>query len=387
MGEIRLMGKKLTLFVFIDAFGWEVYKNYGFLGDLLPHARKLETTFGFSSAADPSILTGRYPDEHTHWSCFYYSPETSPFKCMKLMSFLPRKIFDRWRIRHWMSRILKKFYGWTGYFELYSVPFAALPYFDYAEKRDYFVPGGIMRTDTIFDHCAAKGIRYHCSNWRKSEPEVIADLREEIKKGQIEFAYLYLPKLDAVMHQYGTVAPQVEQKIRSLEEQVKSISELANEHYDEVALYAISDHGMANIKGNVDLISKIEATGLEFGKDYVAMYDSTMARFWFMNDRSREIINSTLSEVEEGYIVSDEELKRMHVFFEDRKFGETIFLIDAGVLIVPSFMGLTSIPGMHGYHPKDKDSYCFILGSNPIGENINSITDIRKVMEQELNDV
>lgn len=378
------MGKKLTLFVFIDAFGWEVYKNYGFLNDILPYSRRLETTFGFSSAADPSILTGRYPDEHTHWSCFYYSPQSSPFKVMKFVSFLPRKIFDRWRFRHWLSRILKKMYGWTGYFEMYSVPFNVLPYFDYAEKRDYFVPGGIMKTDTIFDYCAKNNIKHHCSNWRKSEAQVLEDIKEQIKEGQISFAYLYLPKLDAVMHQYGTVAPQVEQKIRMLERQVKEVKELADKHYDEVALYAISDHGMADVKANVDVISRIESLGLKFGTDYVAMYDSTMARFWFMNDKSRERINSILNKIEGGYIVTDQELRKMRVFFSDYRFGHTIFLMNAGTLIVPSFMGLTSIAGMHGYHPYDKDSYCFILGGKPISEQINSITDIRKVMEQEI---
>lgn len=381
------MSKKLTLFVFIDAFGWEVYKNYGFLNDLLPHSRKLETTFGFSSAADPSILTGRYPDEHTHWSCFYYSPKTSPFKTMKLVSFLPRKIFDRWRIRHWLSKILAKVYGWTGYFEMYSVPFGVLPYFDYAEKRDYFVPGGIMRTDTIFDFCVQNDINYHCSNWRKSEAEVIDDLKAEIDKGQIEFAYLYLPKLDAVMHQYGTVAPQVEQKIRSLEQQVKEIKELAESKYDQISLYAISDHGMANVTVGVDVISKIEATGLKFGDDYVAMYDSTMARFWFVNENARKVVNDALSQIKDGYIVSEKELKDMRVFFDDYRFGETIFLLDAGKLIMPSFMGLNMIAGMHGYHPHDKDSYCFILGNSEIDENINSITDIRKVMEREITNV
>ena len=343
-----LTPKKLTLFVFMDAFGWEVYKNYGFLPDVLPNARRLETTFGFSSAADPSILTGRYPDEHTHWSCFYYAPDKSPFKFMKLFSFLPRKIFDRWRVRHWLSKLLKKFYGWTGYFELYSVPFAALPYFDYLEKRDYFVPGGILKTDTIFDYCAENGIKYHCTNWRKSEQEAVADVCREIEGEQIEFAYLYLPKLDGVMHNHGTKGEQVEKKIRSLEQIVRDVHSLAQKHYQEVALYAISDHGMADVTGSIDLISIIEAAGLEFGKDYVAMYDSTMARFWFMNEQSRETINIVLDEVEGGSIVSDEELKKMRVFFDDYRFGETIFLMDSGKLIVPSFMGLTSIPGMHG---------------------------------------
>ena len=80
----KVKSKKLAIYTFIDAFGWEIYQQYGFLNKLLPHSRKLETTFGFSSAADPSILTGRYPDEHGHWSSFYYSPETSPFKHFNL---------------------------------------------------------------------------------------------------------------------------------------------------------------------------------------------------------------------------------------------------------------------------------------------------------------
>ncbi len=381
------MGKKLTLFVFIDAFGWEVYSRYGFLGELLPNARRLETTFGFSSAADPSILTGRYPDEHTHWSCFYYNPENSPFKPLKLLSFLPRRLFDRWRVRHLLSKVLKKVYGWTGYFQLYSVPFNVLPYFDYLEKKDYFVPGGILRTDTIFDYCAENGIDYHCSNWRKDETEVVEDLKKDIEREKIKFAYLYLPQLDAVMHEYGTEAAEVEAKICELEQKVRDVYEFARQHYDEVALYAISDHGMADVTENVDLISKVDSAGLKFGEDYVAMYDSTMARFWFMNDKSRQTINSLLKEVDQGYIVPEEELKQMRVFFADHKFGETIFLMNSGVLIVPSFMGLHSVPGMHGYHPLAKDSYCFILGNNSIGENINSITDIRKVMEREINDV
>ena len=36
--------------------------------------------------------------------------------------------------------------------------FAYLPYFDYLEKHDYFVPGGILRTDTIFDWCVENNV-------------------------------------------------------------------------------------------------------------------------------------------------------------------------------------------------------------------------------------
>ncbi|MCB5296270.1 MAG: hypothetical protein LHW52_06945, partial [Candidatus Cloacimonetes bacterium] len=172
--------KKLAMYVFIDALGWEIYKRYGFLEELAPESRKLKTTFGFSSAADPSILTGRYPDEHTHWSSFIYDPQNSPFRGMHYLAKLPPKIFDRWRVRHNLSKLIKRLHSFTGYFELYSVPFKHLPYFDYLEKRDYFVPGGILATDTIFDWCVQHDIPYYCSNWRHSEDQILLENKKVI---------------------------------------------------------------------------------------------------------------------------------------------------------------------------------------------------------------
>lgn len=376
--------KKLSLFVFIDGFGWEVYKKHGFNLEAIKSRKKLETTFGFSSAADPSILTGRYPDEHTHWSSFYYDPKNSPFKFCKYISFLPKQIFDRFRPRHYLSKIMKYVKGYTGYFEIYSVPFSKLPYFDYLEKRDYFVPKGILKTDTIFDWCVENNIPYHCSNWRKSEEHNIQALKDEILDKKIEFAYLYLPSLDGVMHTYGTKHTKTIEKIKWLEKQISDVYEHAKEEYDSVSLHIFSDHGMCDTKGSVDLIKTIENTSLEYGKDYVAMYDSTMARFWFMNEEARKTITKILSEEKSGTIISDEELKQMRVFFEDKKFGELFFLTNPGILINPSYFGLKVIPGMHGYHPKHKDSYSLMFSSTNISEDISSITDIRKVMEKEI---
>jgi predicted AlkP superfamily pyrophosphatase or phosphodiesterase len=376
--------KKLSLFVFIDGFGWQVYNKHGFNHKAIDTRKKLKTTFGFSSGADPSILTGRYPDEHTHWSSFYYDPKNSPFKFCKYLSFLPKRIFDRFRPRHYLSRLMKMINGYTGYFEIYSVPFAHLPYFDYLEKHDYFVPNGILKTDTIFDWCVANNIPYHCSNWRKSETYNINALKEQIDEGEIEFSYLYLPTLDGVMHTYGTEHEKTVEKLKWLEKKIEEVYEYANDKYDEVSLHIFSDHGMCDTKGSVDLISVIEKSELIYGEDYVAMYDSTMARFWFLNDESKEKIQNILEQQTSGIIVDDDELKRMNVFFEDRRFGELFFLTNPGILINPSYFGLKAIPGMHGFHPDHEDSDALMFSSTTIDSNINSITDIRKVMEKEI---
>ncbi|WP_197466061.1 alkaline phosphatase family protein, partial [Oleiphilus sp. HI0080] len=99
--------------------------------------------------------------------------------------------------------------------------------------------------------------------------------KREISKGEIKMAYVYLPKLDALMHNYGTKHDKVNEKIRWLEDQVLDVYETAKQHYKEVSLYVISDHGMADVSGSVDLIKKINGLGLTYGEDYVAMYDST----------------------------------------------------------------------------------------------------------------
>ncbi|PKN80136.1 MAG: hypothetical protein CVU48_03120 [Candidatus Cloacimonetes bacterium HGW-Cloacimonetes-1] len=376
--------KKLAMYVFIDALGWEIFEKYGFLQSIAPHSRKLETTFGFSSAADPSILTGRYPDEHTHWSSFIYDPKYSPFKALRYFAFLPPQIFDRWRVRHNLSKVIKRAYKYTGYFQLYSVPFKFLPYFDYLEKRDYFVPNGILKTDTIFDWCVKSQIPHYCSNWRHTEEQILIENKKAISEAQAKLIYVYLPKLDAVMHEHGPFSTQTEEKLHWLEQQITSLFDYANRIYDDVSLYVISDHGMAPVTGTYDLMKEINQMGYEYGKDYAAFYDSTMARFWFFNDDAKAKIMSHLKTLACGSIIPEQELMEMHVWFPHNKFGDVYFLMNEGLLINPSFMGKKPVSGMHGYHPKAAHSYSIMLSNRQIPESISSITDIRKTMEYEL---
>jgi hypothetical protein len=151
-----------------------------------------------------------------------------------------------------------------------------------------------------------------------------------------------------------------------------------------VRLYIFSDHGMANCNELLDLKSKIEPLPLRFGEDYVVVYDSTMARFWFFNDRVRSEITRALQAIPQGRIVPDAELKEMRTLFEDRYFGELIFLVKEGVLIVPSHMGERPIRGMHGYHPNDPQSYAMLCTNQAeIPAEVNAIPDIYRLMTRD----
>lgn len=374
----------LPLFIFIDACGWEIIKNDPFAQEIAPLRKRLESVFGYSSACVPSILSGRWPADHRNWCYFVYNPETSPFKSLRGLRFLPKFVTSRRIFRRWLSRRVKARLGFEGYFDLYNMPFKHLPLFDFSEKKSPLQPGGMNRGTNIFDYLEAQHIPYHVSAPERPETGNLATLLRDLENERVDFAFLYWPALDALLHQVGNLSEQVPAKLREYERWLSQLLQTASAHYSEVRLYLFSDHGMANCDELLDLKSKIEALPLRMPKDYAVVYDSTMARFWFFNERARNEIHNFLAGIPQGRIVPEQELRELGAWFPDHSFGETIFLVREGVLIVPSHMGERPIRAMHGYHPSEPQSYAVVCTNQPaIPDGIRAIPDIYRLMVEE----
>lgn len=372
---------KLTLFVFIDALGWEVLKDRKFLAYELPYRRKLRSVFGYSSACVPSILSGLQPREHGHWSFYFVNESNSPFKGYRWLRFIPFQ--QRGRVRNYLSRWLKRRLGWSGYFQLYNMPFPYLDRFDYCEKRDIFAPNGINQGEQIFEQLEQKNIAFHVSDWRLSEAENLASLQNDIETKKPRFAFLYMADMDALLHRVGKEDESVDAKLAWYEYQLREVLATADSHYDQVDTFVCSDHGMSTVKQSVDLMSCIEALPYQYGKHYLAAYDSTMARFWFRSSSAKNEITDLLAKNEHGRILTQQELIDLGCDFENHKYGETIFLLDPGKIICPSHMGTKPVTGMHGYHPDDADSDAVLLSSKAPATNPLSITDLNLLMQTE----
>jgi len=374
----------LPLFIFVDACGWEIIRNDGFAKNFAPNRKRLASVFGYSSTCVPSILSGRWPDEHRNWCYFVYDPKNSPFKLLRALRWLPNAITSRRVFRRWLSKFVKVQLSFRGYFDLYNIPFKYISLYDFTEKKSPLQPRGMNRGPNIFDFLEEKQIRYHVSAPERPEPSNLEALIADVEKEQIDFAFLYWPGLDGLLHMVGNQSPEVPAKLRVYEQWIEKLLVVAKQHYAEVRLYIFSDHGMANCNELLDLKSKIEPLPLRFGEDYVVVYDSTMARFWFFNDRVRSEITRALQAIPQGRIVPDAELKEMRTLFEDRYFGELIFLVKEGVLIVPSHMGERPIRGMHGYHPNDPQSYAMLCTNQAeIPAEVNAIPDIYRLMTRD----
>ena len=375
---------KLTLCVFIDAFGWEIVRHRAFLDDILVRKAPLNTVFGYSSTCDPTILTGVMPREHGHFTFFAYNPEHSPFKHYRHFKLLPKSLMERGRVRAKFSQIMKRVHGFTGYFQLYNMPFDKLHLFDYMERRNIFEPGGINGGQpTIFDFLREQGIPY-CRPEGYDEPVSIAETAQAIGEGRITFAYLFLGRLDALLHQYGTQAPEVSQHIDWYERQIRTLYEQAAALYPEVHLHIFSDHGMTDITKVCDVMGRVERLGLKFGEDYAAVYDSTVARFWFLRPEARGPIEAALSEETHGRILSEETLAEYGCDFPGHTYGDLFFLTDPGVLICPSHMGVKPLAGMHGFAPDDPNSTATLLSSVADGTMPERLDGLYGLMRREV---
>ncbi len=127
--------------------------------------------------------------------------------------------------------------------------------------------------------------------------------------------------LDKTAHKYGTKSIETIMRIRKIDDWLKT------QNFDVV----MSDHGMMDIKETITL-----------PETEICFIDSTMARYW---DGSPKL-----------------PLNKGRIIKSDSKYGETVFLVDPGILILPNYwQGKNPVKAMHGYDPRHPDMKAFYL--------------------------
>ena len=378
------MATTLHVNVFVDALGWRIAEPRDFLPELDAARQPVRTVLGYSSAAVPTILTGVLPRTHGQWSFYLWEPEHSPFRWLRPFAVLPHRFAAHHRVRRPISAVVKRALGYTGYFNLYAAPFARIWQWDWCEKHDLFAPGGVNGHPTIFDALDGAGIKHHRSDWRRPEDENIASATAAAADPETTFIFVYLAGLDAVLHRWGHPGADRPEGLARYAQAIRRIVAAGRSAHDEVRTCVFSDHGMAEVHRVVDLRATVEATGLRYGRDYAAIYDSTMVRLWYLRPEHRPRLEDALSRTGVGRILSEAELRASGADFPGDRYGQGIFLCDPGVLVVPSDMGLSPITGMHGYGEDDPDSNAVILSSHPLAAPVRRIDDLNRMMRAQV---
>jgi Type I phosphodiesterase / nucleotide pyrophosphatase len=378
------MESSLSIYVLVDALGWEIVRERPFLDDILVDRRWLATVLGYSSGAIPTLLSGRLPQEHGHWNCFYHAPAASPFRWMKTLDGLPRSLVENRVSRRVLKSAARRLSGYSGYFSLYDYPVKHLPLFDLTEKRDIYQPGG-LDCPSIFDTMRAAGIPYECYTYHgHTDEEILALAPGRAATSDARVLFLYLSGLDHYLHYHVHDAAGVTATLAWYEAGLRRVWEAASRTHADVRMFVFSDHGMTPVRWTYDLRRDVDTLGLETPRDYLSAYDSTMARFWVWTDRARARLTDLLGDHPCGTLLSRTELERLGVWFDDGRYYHMLFLMKPGMLLSPSDMGAIRFAGMHGYHPSEPTADAVLLATHPVDKAVDHITGVHGALLEDL---
>ncbi|MGH9467966.1 MAG: alkaline phosphatase family protein [Terriglobales bacterium] len=371
-------GARVHIYVLMDALGWSIAQEHGFLRDALGHRRPLRTCLGYSSGAIPTMLTGAPPAEHGHWNLLYLDPHGSPFGWMRgLPAALTTRLDHRWGRRGctWLGRHAC---GLGPGFECAVRP-DLLPWFNWAEKRHLFQPGSLAPVPNVFDHWREAHLRFRIYSYRHgSDQSLIRRACRDVASGRADTVFLYLCEMDHILHLHRDEPEVIQAALDAYAGQLEALLAAARARDPQMRFRLFSDHGMAPVRQRVDLLTPLRRRGWQSPQDYLAVLDSTMLRFWFFRPSVRDDISAWLHGLSCGHILEESELRREGVCFEDARFGDLIFLLDPGTMVAEGeFNGRGWNPcGMHGYHPADADSDAVLLSNCAHDLHLKTIQDL-----------
>jgi hypothetical protein len=368
----------------VDALGWELAARTPGFARVLPHRRRIETILGFSAGALPTLLTGRLPREHGRWLMYRRAGrDRAPlFRGFRWLALLPPKLRRSWRLSVWLTGLVVR-RGVRGYFSLYEVPRELLERFDLAERDDIFAPGGLSGRG-LWDAPACARLAWRGWNWRTPEGESLEAMERALESGPEDFLFCYTAALDATLHREGSRGAGVRERLALYDAWITRVVAAAERRGEDLRLVLLSDHGMVDVAGAVDLMGALRRVRCRWPRDYVPFFDSTLARFWWRSPAARDEVRAALAGFGGGRWLEDAELERAGLLFAGRDYGEDIFLLDPGLLIVPSFMGSQPLAAMHGYEPAHPDMAALLYSNRPVPEDVRHLKDVRAFLESEL---
>lgn len=373
--------KPVLLIVLVDALGWKLAGSRAGLFGELPQRRELATILGFSSGALPTLFTGRGPSEHGRFLMYQRAQGSTPFAGFSRLRWLPARVRESWRMKRLLTRLVAS-RGVQGYFDLYEVPRERLESFDLPERADIFAPGGLPG-GSLWDSLESSGLRWQGWNWRTPQAEAFAQALQSIESGDRDVCFIYTAELDAWLHREGTQGPGVAACLDAVEQFVRDAFTATARSGRPLWCHVLSDHGMVDVRTHVDVTGRLRSVPFRAGRDYEVFLDSTFARFWWRHPGARVAVHEAFATESRGRWLDRAMLERHGAWFADHRFGEDLWLLEPGAILVPSFMGARPVAAMHGYDPEHPEMTAFYASNRELPAGLRGLRDVRGFLERE----
>jgi len=345
------------------------------------HYARVVPSFGFCERSE--ILSGLKPDESGFFTAIGFDPIDSPFRRFKYLSFL-EPFFP-----HAYRRFIRKF---ANGMSIYEIPSHLLGYWNLTEDKIDHRMKGAFPSGTILSLIKDSGRDYFYDSFTAlnlphngTDQDRMRLALENAGDSRYALYLIYVSAPDMLGHQYGPLSEELLRGISEMDTELKSFTENFRRIRPETKFVFLGDHGMAPVTCNVDVERQLMLLGqrhaLKLKRDYIYFLDSTMLRVWFFSKYGRKVLFSALKSlpvlVDNGLFVDKTLANSYNIPWNDRRYGDLIWLANDGVLIFPDFFHRNRpYKGMHGYDQSLSDSQgmCIIFGSDVAKKITKSIT-------------
>lgn len=321
------------LIIFIDSFPYEMLKGCSF-SDKFLYKSKLTPGLGYSVNIHAEIFAGLSADKIGFFNTWKFSPKSSPFKAFKSL----KSILSIFGNNRYLNRIFRELIKFACGTDSLNIPYKYIDLFAPCGHSIYskdfpalkIIPEGINEKDIISLQDA------------KSYQSVKIKIKEEGR------AFLSFVELDEFAHRFGLGSKEYNNLFKSLD---NSISKLCNEFrkkYPEGHIAVLSDHGMSKVKKIVKFDLK-DALPKKDIKNIIYFLDTTMARLWYRDAKIKASVEDFLASKDYGKLLTEEE--RVNFGIADKKWADSILLLNEEYVFAPSFLEKGRPLAMHGYHP------------------------------------
>lgn len=329
--------------------------------------------FGFNTG--PAMFAGVYPDVSNQIQKFWYEPDASPFGFTRwipeVLTRLPRGSgrLDAWIFRRAEAALAARGVT-TGkhLVDFRGVPHRLKRFFNLVETGNHYEPG-CLPVPTVFDVLRNHERRFLWIGVPDHQLTVAAN-RREVESGfdGQDLVFVHWSEPDWLGHAHGPDSPEYAGKLAEIDRTIADLAGLLARSGRPVRVLAYGDHGMAPVKGGVDVAGILAGLAVSCPRDYVYFLDSTAARFWFHTPAARAQIERALGGRPEGRFLGERD-RAAYRLPADRRHWDACWMLEEGWVISPDFFHTDAakpVLGMHGYRPEVPDNQsAWVAGGAP----------------------
>ncbi len=349
----------------------------------LGSAGRLRPILGYSDAIRATVFTGAYPDEHGYWMEYCYRPRSAPMRKLAALRGLDRMPVDlarrgvKWSVSQTLVRRIAARQGYS-HLSMRHFPFRSLSEFDWTLRRS-MSDDGALGMPTLFDRLTESGLGWSYLDAARDGTRGMLHAIDTLPP-QTDFTFVYLHQIDMASHLLGVEGKLFRSVVRRTDALTGDVVDRLRARLGDVNLVVFSDHGMSQVRRTVSYPELWTHPG--FPKRFCFALDATMVRLWF-HDRDPELraqIRNRVQTGAPGRWLDADQLAGLHLRFDDRLYGDEIFLLDPGVAIFPNFHSMLNPRAMHAYHPDDPDQQgIFIAPATEPTRDLVELVDVHSL--------